>query len=366
MNIVINAVLSYEQPRGVGRYINNLLPALADIDKKNKYYVYYGSWMKEYSFLNIHQNNFTFIKLEIINNKLLRNLYLATVLPLLSKKHKPDIYFLIDTQATLIKPCKILSTIHDLAEFVVPEKYSKTQAFIRRVIVKNQVHISDKIITVSNYSKNDICNRFSLKEDSVQVIYNSVDICENSSLESPEKYFLYVSEIERAKNLNVLIEAYNELDKEDKDNYVVRVVGKKGNDYDNIIDKIRRYGLENNVLFYGYISDTELNDLYKKAYAFVFPSLFEGFGLPVLEAMAKGTPVICSNSSSIPEVGGDAVLLFNPRDKHELKNCLLKIIEDTELRKEMIKRGIKQSRKFTKEICAKQTKEVIENMKFLK
>ena len=124
MNIVINAVLAFEKPRGVGRYINNLLPEIAKHDKENHYYVYYGKWMHEYEFLNIRQDNFHFIELDIKNSQLARNLFLATKLPLMAKKLNPDIFWLVDTQAIFFKPCKMVSTIHDLAEFEVPEKYS--------------------------------------------------------------------------------------------------------------------------------------------------------------------------------------------------------------------------------------------------
>jgi len=355
MNIVINAVLAFEKPRGVGRYINNLLSGLADIDKENEYYVYYGKWMAEYEFLRISKSNFHFIELDIKNNQLTRNLYLALWLPIIIKKHRPHFLFLIDTQAMLIKTCPILSTIHDLAEFEVPEKYSKKQGLLRRMIVKNQIRISDKIMTVSNYSKNDICCRFGVDERKIQVTYNSVETLENVEIIKPQNYILFVSETEKAKNLITLLKAYTHLPEIIKNHLMIKVVGKKGNDYENILSFVEQNCLEKVVEFYGYVSEEDLNRLYKNAYVFVFPSLFEGFGLPVLEAMAKGVPVICSNSSSIPEVGGECVMTFNPKDDNELSKLIQYLFENDEVRLSMIRNGIERARKFSKINAANET-----------
>ena len=240
MVIVVNAVLAFEQPRGVGRYINNLFPAIAKVDKDNQYYIYYGKWMNKYEFLNIQQSNFHFIELDIKNSMIYRNFYLSVILPLECKRFHPDVFFLVDTQAIIIKPCKVLSTIHDLAEYVVPEKYSFMQAFIRRCIVSHQIKISNRIITVSKYSKEDICKRFHLRKNRVSVVYNSVEKNEIVNLQEPDHYFLYVSEIEKAKNLSTLIEAYASLPDYIRDDYMLYVVGKKGNDYDNIINIINQ------------------------------------------------------------------------------------------------------------------------------
>ncbi|MCU9613192.1 glycosyltransferase family 4 protein [Caldibacillus lycopersici] len=359
MNIVINAVLSYELPRGVGRYFNNLLPAIAEIDKENQYYVFYGKWMKEYDFLKIKQHNIHFIELDIKNSQLTRNFYLSIIFPLKCKKYNPDVLFLIDTQAIIIKPCKLVSTIHDLAEYVIPEKYSKKQAFIRRLIVKHQAKVSDKIITVSQYSKDDICNRFNISENRVAVIYNSVDTPETRDICQPENYFLFVSETERAKNLMGLLKAFSQLPTFIRDKFMIYVVGKKGNDYGNIIQEIKDKDIESKVKFFGYVSDEELMNLYAKAYAFIFPSLFEGFGLPILEAMSKGTPVLCSNTSSMPEVGGDAVITFDPYEPADLAQKILKIVQTPELRIEMINTGMERARKFNKDSVAKETLKVI-------
>lgn len=359
MNIVINAVISYDKPRGVGRYFNNLLPALAKIDKDNQYFVYYGKWMNSYGFLKIQQKNFHFIELDIYNNKLMRNLYLAFVLPLKATKYKPDIYHLIDSSPTIIKTCRTISAIHDLAEFEVPEKYSKIQSVLRKLYVRLQIKISDMIITVSEYSKNDIRKRFGVAESNIMVVPNALTSAIKISQRSlPKNYLLFVGEIERTKNLGCLIEAFDLLPEDIKIKFLIHVVGKKGNDYKNVIHTIKRTHLENKVVMHGYVSDEELIKLYSEAYAFVFPSKFEGFGLPVLEAMGSGIPVICSDKTSIPEVGGNAVLTFNSDKPEELATMIFKIINIPSLREEMIIKGITRSKKFTTYNCAKLTLEL--------
>ncbi len=358
MNIVINAVLAFEQPRGVGRYINNLLPEIAKNDTENHYYVYYGKWMREYEFLKIRQDNFHFIELDIKNSQLARNLFLAAKLPLMAKKLNPDIFWLVDTQAIFFKPCKMVSTIHDLAEFEVPEKYSRKQALLRRMIVTNQVRLSDKILTVSNYSKQDICRRFRIPESRIAVTYNTVDQVASSSEVDPSRHdssFLFVSETERAKNPQLLIKAYAMLPEQHQKAYSLRIAGKSGNDHENCLRLIEQAGIGDRVKIFGYLSQEALQDMYASAYAFVFPSLFEGFGLPVLEAMAQGTPVLCSDSSSIPEVGGDAVLTFSPTSAEQLCAQMVKLIENPQLRETMIWKGLEQAGRFTKQNAALST-----------
>lgn len=358
MNIVINAVLAFEKPRGVGRYINNLLPEIAKHDKENHYYVYYGKWMQDYEFLKISQENFHFIELDIKKSQLSRNLFLAAKLPLMAKKLNPDIFWLVDTQAVFFKPCKMVSTIHDLAEFEVPEKYSFKQALLRRMIVRNQVRLSHKILTVSNYSKQDICRRFRISENRVAVTYNTVDRVVSPAEVDPSRHdstFLFVSETERAKNPQLLLKAYAMLPEEYRKAYSLRIAGNPGNDHENCLELIRQTGIGDRVEFFGYLSRETLEDMYASAYAFVFPSLFEGFGLPVLEAMAQGTPVLCSNSSSIPEVGGDAVLTFSPTSAEQLCAQMVKLIEDSQLRESMIQKGLEQAGRFTKKNAALST-----------
>jgi glycosyltransferase involved in cell wall biosynthesis len=244
----------------------------------------------------------------------------------------------------------------------VPEKYTKKQALVRRMIVRCQAKLSDYIITDSEYSKKDICKRLGVSEEKVGLVYISVEQKKDIVKMETEDYFLFVSETEKAKNLMELVNAYALLPEEIKDRYMVYVVGKKGNDYENIINRLRELGLFERFKFFGYLSDDELDRLYAKAYAFVFPSFFEGFGLPVIEAMAKGTPVLCSDTSSIPEVGGDAVLTFSPYDAGELAKKLCLIVNTEGLRETMIQKGLERVKMFNSETTARETMEIFKRI----
>lgn len=353
MNIIINAVFADENMRGPGRYCSAVLKGLAEIDNENEYYIYYGKWMKNYPFMEICQDNFHFIELDISNNIFLRNFYLAFLLPLKCKSLNPDVFMLMDTQALAIKPSCVISTIHDLIPFSSPENFSKSRAFIRRFIIKKQVRISDYIFTVSNFSKEDICSRFSLQPEDVRIAFCGIEPCERVGQSAPDPFFLFVGPTDHSKNLTLLIEAFSMLDEKDKERFHIKVVGKKDKDYEMTLQFARDKGVEDKVQFYGYLSDEKLLELYRSCYAFVFPSVFEGFGLPVLEAMNYRAPVICSRSSSIPEVCGEAGLLFDPSDPNELKAQMELLISHPKMREKLIELGAKRVQLFPEDAASK-------------
>lgn len=346
MNIVMNAVFFHEKARGVGRAANSVIKKLSEVDDKNQYYIYYGTW-QQYDFLNIKKENFNFIPLNITRNSIIRNFYLAFILPIKLKKYNPDVYHILDTSPVIYKTCKTISTVYDLAEFTVPEKYSKFKCFFRKRYVKYQIKNSDKVITSSEYTKKDMINRFNVNEKKINVlpIFFDTDVQFDESRKY-EKYFLIVGEIERTKNIEIVLKAFSLLPNDLKNSYKIYIVGRKGNDYLNVCDMIRNLNLKDRAIIFDYVSDKKLFELYKNAYALIFPSLFEGFGLPILEAMSFGIPVISSNVTSMPEVIGDAGLLFDPKNESDLCSKILKIIEKPEIRKEMICKGFEQIKKF--------------------
>lgn len=332
MKVAINAILYHEKPRGVGVYLNNLIASLTKINEENEYYVFYGEWMGAYEFTKLNNSNVKLIPVKCPRNKILRNLYQILVFPFVVLRYKVDIVHIPDTSPVLFKTTKVVSTIHDLAEFVYPQKYSKVQAFCRKLIVRNQTIFSDKIISISNYSKKHIVEKFNIPDDKVSMIYNGVNLekfyheSTQDSLEKfnikPQKYFLYVGEIERTKNVPAIILAYSKISK--LIDHKIVICGKSGNDMINVQDLITD-DIKENIVFTGYVTDTELRELYSHSAAFVFPSLFEGFGLPILEALSCDTLVITSNRTSLPEVGGEAVLTFDPTKIEELADLMLQV-----------------------------------------
>jgi len=139
------------------------------------------------------------------------------------------------------------------------------------------------------------------------------------------------------------------------------LIGRKGYGFDKVEDNIKKFGLENDVIFPGWIQTDDLTRLLAGAKAMVFPSLYEGFGIPVIEAMACGTPVVCSNTTSLPEVAGEAAILIDPKNKEQLIEAMEKIVSKEELRKDLIEKGLKNVKRFSWEKCARETLRVISN-----
>ena len=160
----------------------------------------------------------------------------------------------------------------------------------------------------------------------------------------PQKYILYLGTIEPRKNIERIVKAFKKYKKEVSDDLKLVIVGKKGWKYDNIMKLIE--SMETDIIITGYIDEDDKIPIYKLAQIFVFPSLYEGFGMPILEAMAAGTPVITSNISSMPEVAGEAGILVDPFNEDEIFEAYRKILSDKELRREMIQKGLEQAKKF--------------------
>jgi glycosyltransferase involved in cell wall biosynthesis len=173
-------------------------------------------------------------------------------------------------------------------------------------------------------------------------------------------YILYVGTLQPRKNLRRLLKAYAMVQKRDETPCLV-IAGRKGWLYDQIFQQVERLGLETEVIFPGYVPQDDLPTLLSGACFFVFPSLYEGFGLPVLEAMACGTPVLCSNVSSLPEVAGNVALLVDPLDVESMAEAMNRLLQDEGLRAQLVERGFQQVRQFSWDRCARETLTVLED-----
>ncbi|HLD10656.1 MAG TPA: glycosyltransferase family 1 protein [Candidatus Nanoarchaeia archaeon] len=267
---------------------------------------------------------------------------------------------------------KKIVTIYDMTPLVVKDK----QEFSRKIkyyILKYFVKRVNRIITCSENSKQDIINFFKVSPDKVSVIYLASNK-EYGQLTKKEtnsklikynlvnkKYIFYVGNLEKHKNVEGLIESFNLISKKNKDLILV-LGGKKGWGYEDINKKIIELDLSDKIIFTGYVDEKDLPALYNGASLFVYPSYYEGFGLPPLEAMSCGCPVITSNTSSLPEVVGDAGIMVDPNNVDELAKQMERVLTDEKLRKEMIKKGLKQAKKFSWEKCARETLKVYEEV----
>ena len=265
--------------------------------------------------------------------------------------------------------------IYDMVWKACPETMdTETKKFMDRNVINASCR-ADIIITVSDFSKQEIQKYLSIPANKIQVVYGGVDLerfnanYQNVQIDQVKKkygirkdYFLYLGTLEPRKNIVKLIEAYSLFKKKNKDAPVLVIAGKKGWQYEEILQAGKRLGIEESVIFTGYIEDDEAPLLLCGAVSFVFPSIYEGFGLPVLEAMACDIPVIAADAASLPEVVGEAGLLVDPYSTESIADAMQKIWENTTLRQELCAKGRNRVKKFTWENNAKKLLAIYKNM----
>lgn len=266
---------------------------------------------------------------------------------------------------------KSVITCHDL----IPIAYYGLKYKRHPVWSKNirGMRNADHIITVSEFSKNDIFHHLNIPKTKISVIYNAVDhdiyypnrnksILEQYGIKNTQRVIMYVGAEEPRKNLLFLLKVLKSLKKDNPDIKLLKVGTPNwhGNVRKELMMQIVTLGLEDNVIFTGYVEEDVLAKLYNASDVFAFPSIYEGFGLPPLEAMACGTPTIVSGLSSLPEVVGDGALLANPYDLDKFSENIHNLLNDVDLRMTMIAKGIARAKVFTWEQSAKKTMEVYE------
>ena len=351
---------------GVGQYIYNLLKNIAKLDTENTYYLYTNMEISQ-EFYRIGKNFKVIVKK---NRFLTRVLWLQFILPGLLKQDNIDLLHAPCHVSPARLHCPLVITYHDMASWLFPEKFELFHRMAYQLLVPALTRRADRLIAVSESTKRDIVKLFKIAEDKITVVTEGANaffkpvtdsallkkIKEKYSL--PEKYFLYVGMFEPRKNIPSIIEAFRRL----KDKCILEhklvLVGKKGWMYKEIFNTVKSLKLASDVIFTGYISDYELPLVYSGAEIFIFPSAYEGFGLPILEAMSCGLPVITSNISSMPEVSKGAALLVNPGVLEEIADAMEKIINDKPLKEAMIKKGLEEAKKYSWEKAAKETLEV--------
>lgn len=261
---------------------------------------------------------------------------------------------------------KVITTIHDMTYELYPETMDKRNLKRIKSDIQYSVDRSDKIITVSESSKNDIIKFLNVDESKIEIVYNGVDyekfnkyytedikLIVRNKYNLPQNYILYMGTLEPRKNIDSIIEAFALIKKQkDFDNIKLVIAGKKGWLFEDIFNLVDKLNLKDHVIFTDYVDETDKPIIYNMAKLFVFPSLYEGFGIPVLEAMASSVPVIASNVSSLPEVAGNAVILVNPKDIEGIAKNIIKILSDDDLKNELVRKGHIQAQKFTWEASA--------------
>lgn len=352
MRIGINGRFLIAKRTGVQRAAYNLIRTLIEVDRDNEYVIFTGR--EQIGAADWNFSNVTVVGDDLRPSESFRNHFWEQIrLPKLSKKYKIDILHSPANVAPLFYRGKSIINIHDLCFVVNPQWYSFAFRTVYNLIIPQLAKRATKVITNSNNSKNDLLQHFNLPAERVSLVYWAVDDTFSLPLVAPDSevnvgesdYILYVGSLEPRKNINILIEAYEQLRRqypEIKTKLVL--IGGESPLFAAVQLNVREY--RDDIIFKGFVSDAELSGYYRRARLVAYPSLYEGFGLPPLEAMASGVPVVTSSSSSIPEVVGHAAVLVNPRDCQQLTRSLYRVLTDDDLCKEMIAAGFTQVAKF--------------------
>jgi glycosyltransferase involved in cell wall biosynthesis len=362
MRIGIDAHAIGSRTAGNETYIKNLIAALAEIDSENQYVLFFtredvaNEWVGRYKNFSVH--------LVKPHNRYLR---IPVSLPLAVLQSGVD---LLHVQYTAPPVCfkPVVTTIHDLSFEHLPEFYTPRERYLFHLAISFTARRAARILTVSEYSRQDLLTTYHLSPEKVVVTPDAIG-SQFGPVRDPEKitavkkkyriekdYLLSVGTLQPRKNIVRLIKAYDALrSSDDEFAHQLVIVGRKGWLYQDIFRVAQGSRHLSDILFTGYVDEEDLPALYNGATAFVYPSIFEGFGLPVLEAMACGTPVVTSNSSSLPEVVGDAGLTVDPYDELAIQKAIQRVVFDEVLRQKLVKRGLAQAQKFSWQKTAEMT-----------
>jgi glycosyltransferase involved in cell wall biosynthesis len=349
---------------GLGTYIRNIVNQLARIDDRSRYLLI--GERRHLAEFDALPDNFELLEYAHQPGTFRTHLHL----PWLLRQRRVDILHMPWFYAPAVVPSRLVITVHDLSDVLAPPVGASTPVqtgrlfFARRALTR-----ADHVFAVSQSSKRDLARAFRIPETKITVVYNAVDerflteplpadadrILERHAVNSP--YVLYAGNIRPQKNLPRLIEAFAVAKAELRGNpefaqLKLLVIGEALTRHADLRRAVVRARVREDVRFLGFVPSPVLRVFYSRALAFLFPSLYEGFGLPPLEAMAHGTPVLTSNVSSLPEVFDDAALLVNPENVFDIARGIRQILTDTVLRQTLRRRGYERAQMFSWEKAA--------------
>ncbi len=381
MNIGLDAKRAYQNTTGLGHYSRTLVASLAQYFPQHQYYLFAPKITELFNTVNF--NNVHAVAPNSFPSTLFKSAWRSNWVKKDLVKNKIDVYhglsheIPIGIQHTGIKS---VVTIHDLIFERYPEQYSKIDVQIYRKKFMYACKNADKIIAISNQTKQDIIDFYKIPESKISTCYQScnpsffikVPVAEKQRVKSqynlPNEFYLYVGSVIERKNLLTICKAIKALN-----NNIPLVVIGNGDGY---VEKVKTYISENNLqqkIIFLSETDTAKNSeafktakdfpaIYQSAVAMIYPSIFEGFGIPVLEAIASGLPTITSNVSCLPEAGGDAALYVNPSSVEEMKIAMQQIVSDISLRNNLIEKSFNHAQKFTQQACAAAVVNVYNNL----
>lgn len=373
MHIGIDAHAIGAQQGGNETYIKQLITALAEIDRTNRYSLYLANtqavaeWRA--GFAQAHPN-FEIRQIPQPTPLVRVPLYLAYEL-----RRRPVDVLHVQYTAPPFCPVPVVATIHDLAFEHLPETFTRRGAWQLKMTVRRTAQRAARVATVSEYSRQDLLRTYNLPPEKVAVTYNGIAAHFNPTPLAPDEaaqlktrfgitreFILAVGSLQPRKNLVRLIRAYARL-RTERPAFTQQlvIVGRKLWLHHEIFAEVARQPWAADVILTGYVTDEELPPLYRAAAVFAYPSIFEGFGLPPLEAMACGTPVLTSNNSCLPEVVGTAALTVDPYDEAALADGLLRVLQDESLRARLRAAGPARAKSFTWRAAAEKTLELYQS-----
>lgn len=352
--------------QGVRTYLSNLVRGVLEIDNEFEYFIYTDNPQELPSRGNGHRN----LTLKGLPSRSGRFNLLAGF-PGCAYR---DGLSLFHSQYVLPVhlPCKTVLTIHDILFERYPQFFPKLHGSLMKCFVPLSARRADKIISVSEFTRREICEYYGIPYDKVTVIHEGasdsftpikgrdVILSTLKKYGIRNKYLLFVGRIEPRKNIVGVLKAFQHLKSEGHDELCVVIVGHQDRIFRErkLFTEIERLGLGSDVLFTGGVSEEDLCALYNGAEVLVYPAFAEGFGLPVVEAMASGTPVVTSNTTALQEVAGNAAILVDPHSHQEIAEAVDRLLSDESLKRELSDLGLERSRQFRWEETAKKTVEI--------
>ncbi|MFA5961864.1 MAG: glycosyltransferase family 1 protein [Parcubacteria group bacterium] len=273
--------------------------------------------------------------------------------------HPIDVLFIPAHTAPLIHPKKTIVTIHGLEYEIMPEAYSFFERLYMRYSIKNSCRWAKKIISVSKNTKRDLMNLYEVPEEKINIVYEGYeDRTGELNLENDQEekklqpYLLFIGRLEKRKNITGIIEAYDLFKKQTGAKHKLVLGGKFSYGEEEIKKRIAESEYKTDIIITGFVKDARKWQLFKNAEVFLFPTLYEGFGLPVLEAQSQGVPVITSNSSSLPEVADGSAFLVDPAEPKMIADAITTLVQNEKMAKEMVRKGYENIKRFSWKNCA--------------
>lgn len=374
--ILIEGSPIFRNRSGVGQYVYRLLDSLFELDKQRRYHIF-GFIFAGKRFTDPYKGKHKNVSYRLIRyvpskvfNVFSRRVFVPPVDVLTFTK--PDLVIFTNfVRMPLPSGAKSISFIYDLSFMLHGEHAGKKNRQIMMREAPKSAAKSDAIVTISQNSKNEIVEHYGINPDKIHIVHPALyhaeyyprSVREQTAVAKkykiPGKYILFTGTIEPRKNIIGVLEAYAALPQNVRDEYTLVLAGGRGWNDQGIYKRLKELAQEK-IIVTGYVADEDLPALYSGASVFVFPTLYEGWGMPVVEAMACGTPVITSNNSSMPEAGGDAAVFIDAKDTKELTQQIQHVLSNQKLAATMVKKGIAHAKQFSWEQSAKDLKKVID------